>query len=121
MCTTREILHARRSEIDGEIRFSIGAYSGGNFNENSARFLRFTKCSVGDDPRYVPCEVFPAFIIRWAGFGSISSRTNDPGLFAAGRCDYSIHGANRLGANSLVGYGGFVAAKSALITRKRRA
>ncbi len=39
-----------------------------------------------------------------------------PGLFAAGECDYSIHGANRLGANSLVScvYGGFVAAPSAI-------
>ncbi|MGH9522463.1 MAG: succinate dehydrogenase flavoprotein subunit, partial [Terriglobales bacterium] len=34
-----------------------------------------------------------------------------PGLFACGECDYSIHGANRLGANSLVSciYGGFLA------------
>src|SRR6185503_3498966 len=38
------------------------------------------------------------------------------GLFAAGECDYSIHGANRLGANSLVScvYGGFVAAPAAV-------
>ncbi|WP_263975231.1 FAD-binding protein [Leptolyngbya sp. 7M] len=43
-------------------------------------------------------------------------RTNIPGLLAAGECDYSIHGANRLGANSLVScvYGGFVAAPSAI-------
>jgi succinate dehydrogenase / fumarate reductase flavoprotein subunit len=36
--------------------------------------------------------------------------------FRAGECDYSIHGANRLGANSLVScvYGGFVAAPSAI-------
>jgi succinate dehydrogenase / fumarate reductase flavoprotein subunit len=43
-------------------------------------------------------------------------RTNIPGLLAAGECDYSIHGANRLGANSLVScvYGGFVAAPAAI-------
>jgi len=37
-------------------------------------------------------------------------------LLAAGECDYSIHGANRLGANSLVScvYGGFVAAPAAI-------
>ena len=28
--------------------------------------------------------------------------TNIPGLFAAGECDYQYHGANRLGANSLL-------------------
>jgi succinate dehydrogenase / fumarate reductase flavoprotein subunit len=37
-------------------------------------------------------------------------------LLAAGECDYSIHGANRLGANSLVScvYGGFIAAPAAI-------
>ncbi|MBA3806363.1 MAG: hypothetical protein H0X14_11715, partial [Acidobacteria bacterium] len=45
-----------------------------------------------------------------------NQRTNIPGLLAAGECDYSIHGANRLGANSLVScvYGGFIAAPAAL-------
>jgi len=49
----------------------------------------------------------------WVDF---EQRTNIPGLFAAGECDYSIHGANRLGANSLLScvYGGFVAAPAAL-------
>ncbi len=49
----------------------------------------------------------------WVDF---DQKTNIPGLFAAGECDYSIHGANRLGANSLVScvYGGFVAAPSAI-------
>ena len=28
--------------------------------------------------------------------------TNIPGLFSAGECDYHYHGANRLGANSLL-------------------
>src|SRR5437763_1748526 len=42
--------------------------------------------------------------------------TNISGLLAAGECDYSIHGANRLGANSLVScvYGGFIAAPAAI-------
>jgi succinate dehydrogenase / fumarate reductase flavoprotein subunit len=37
--------------------------------------------------------------------------TNIPGLFAVGEVDYSIHGANRLGANSLLSciYAGIVA------------
>src|SRR5690606_14526622 len=42
--------------------------------------------------------------------------TNIPGLFAAGECDYQYHGANRLGANSLLSciYGGMVAGPSAI-------
>ena len=44
------------------------------------------------------------------------SITNIPGLFAAGECDYSQHGANRLGANSLLSavYGGMVAGPNAV-------
>jgi succinate dehydrogenase / fumarate reductase flavoprotein subunit len=42
--------------------------------------------------------------------------TNIPGIFAAGECEYQYHGANRLGANSLVSciYGGFVAGPNAV-------
>src|SRR4029079_8063626 len=49
----------------------------------------------------------------WVDF---NQRTNIPGLLAAGECDYSIHGANRLGANSLDScvFGGFVAAAAAI-------
>jgi len=42
--------------------------------------------------------------------------TNIPGLFAAGECEYQYHGANRLGANSLVSciFGGFTSGPIAL-------
>jgi succinate dehydrogenase / fumarate reductase flavoprotein subunit len=72
---------------------------------------------VGDDPRYVPMRIFPGVHYSMGGLWvDAEQRTNIPGLFAAGECDYSIHGANRLGANSLVScvYGGFVAAPSAI-------
>ena len=73
---------------------------------------------VGDDPREVPMKVFPGMHYSmgglWVDFAAdaksgtideISPRnqaTNVPGLYAGGEVDYSIHGANRLGANSLV-------------------
>src|SRR6185369_13422187 len=43
-------------------------------------------------------------------------KTNIDGLYACGEADYSIHGANRLGANSLVSciYGGFIAGPEAV-------
>ena len=72
---------------------------------------------VGDDPRYVPMRIFPGVHYSMGGLWvDFEQRTNIPGLFAAGECDYSIHGANRLGANSLVScvYGGFTAAPSAI-------
>src|SRR5699024_8088716 len=42
--------------------------------------------------------------------------TNIKGLFAAGECDFSQHGGNRLGANSLLSaiYGGTVAGPNAI-------
>ena len=45
-----------------------------------------------------------------------TSSTNIEGLYACGECDYSIHGANRLGANSLMSciYGGFIAGPHAV-------
>lgn len=67
---------------------------------------------IGDDPRKVPLKVFPAVHYSMGGLWvDKNQRTNIPGLFAVGEVDFSIHGANRLGANSLVSclYGGLVA------------
>jgi succinate dehydrogenase / fumarate reductase flavoprotein subunit len=79
---------------------------------------------VGDDPRVTPMKVFPGMHYSMGGLWVQFARddrtgmldesspknqaTNVPGLYAAGEVDFSIHGANRLGANSLVSclYGG---------------
>ncbi len=79
--------------------------------------LEIYEMFVGDDPRYVPMRIFPGVHYSMGGLWvDFEQRTNIPGLFAAGECDYSIHGANRLGANSLLScvYGGFVAAPAAI-------
>jgi succinate dehydrogenase / fumarate reductase flavoprotein subunit len=49
----------------------------------------------------------------WVDF---KQATNIPGIYAAGECEYQYHGANRLGANSLVSciWGGFVAGPEAV-------
>ncbi|MCY7374404.1 MAG: succinate dehydrogenase flavoprotein subunit [Pyrinomonadaceae bacterium] len=85
--------------------------------EKLGAILEIYEMFVGDDPRYVPMRIFPGVHYSMGGLWvDFEQRTNIPGLFAAGECDYSIHGANRLGANSLVScvYGGFVAAPSAI-------
>ncbi len=72
---------------------------------------------VGDDPRDVPMKIFPGMHYTMGGLWvDFEQRTNIEGLYAAGECDYSIHGANRLGANSLMSciYGGFVAGPNAV-------
>ncbi|MBI2825062.1 MAG: succinate dehydrogenase flavoprotein subunit [Planctomycetia bacterium] len=71
----------------------------------------------GVDPRDTPMKIFPAVHYSMGGLwvdyersadgglriGSPRNQvTNIPGLYAMGECDYQYHGANRLGANSLL-------------------
>lgn len=72
---------------------------------------------VGDDPRKLPMKIFPAVHYSMGGlFVDYDQMTEIPGLFAAGECDYSQHGGNRLGANSLLSaiFGGSVAGPNAV-------
>ncbi|MFC3040048.1 succinate dehydrogenase flavoprotein subunit [Virgibacillus xinjiangensis] len=72
---------------------------------------------VGEDPRKVPMKIFPAVHYSMGGLWvDYDQMTSIPGVFAAGECDYSQHGANRLGANSLLSaiYGGMVAGPNAI-------
>ena len=72
---------------------------------------------MGEDPRKVPMKIFPAVHYSMGGLWvDYDQMTNIKGLFAAGECDFSMHGANRLGANSLLSaiYGGMVAGPKAV-------
>jgi succinate dehydrogenase / fumarate reductase, flavoprotein subunit len=81
---------------------------------------------VGEDPYTNPMRVFPAVHYSmgglWVDFERASSgglvmgslrnqATSIPGLYACGEVEYQYHGANRLGANSLLSclWGGMVA------------
>ncbi|MBN2982877.1 succinate dehydrogenase flavoprotein subunit [Cohnella algarum] len=72
---------------------------------------------TGDDPRKIPMKIFPAVHYSMGGLWvDYNQMTNIPGLFACGECDYQYHGANRLGANSLLSaiYGGMVTGPKAI-------
>ncbi|MGA8677910.1 MAG: succinate dehydrogenase flavoprotein subunit, partial [Candidatus Acidiferrales bacterium] len=73
---------------------------------------------VGTDPYTEPMKVFPAMHYTMGGLwvDNENQGTNVPGIFAAGECEYQYHGANRLGANSLVSciYGGGIAGPAAV-------
>jgi succinate dehydrogenase / fumarate reductase flavoprotein subunit len=71
----------------------------------------------GVDPRSEPMKIFPAVHYSMGGLwvdyeksgtGGLvegsprNQQTTIPGLYAIGECDYQYHGANRLGANSLL-------------------
>ncbi len=63
-----------------------------------------TRNFAGIDPVVEPIPIFPAQHYMMGGIGTdIHGATNLPGLFAAGEAAcVSIHGANRLGGNSLL-------------------
>lgn len=72
----------------------------------------------GVDPRHVPMKIFPAVHYSMGGLWADYERddktgglvpgsprnqhSNVPGVFVIGEADYQYHGANRLGANSLL-------------------
>jgi succinate dehydrogenase / fumarate reductase flavoprotein subunit len=84
---------------------------------------------AGADPRKEPMRIFPAMHYTMGGLwvdykataqGNIvagapeNQSTNIPGLYAMGECEYQYHGANRLGANSLLScvYAGMIGGPS---------
>lgn len=72
---------------------------------------------VGDDPRKVPMQIYPSVHYSMGGIWvDEKHNTNIPGLMASGECDYQYHGANRLGANSLLSacYSGTVSGPEAM-------
>jgi len=73
---------------------------------------------LGVDPREEPMKVFPGMHYTMGGMwvNAEDQATNVPGIYAAGECEYQYHGANRLGANSLMSciFGGGLAGPAAL-------
>ena len=72
---------------------------------------------LGVDPREEPMKVFPGMHYTMGGIwvNGEDQASNVPGIYAAGECEYQYHGANRLGANSLVSciFGGGLAGAAA--------
>jgi succinate dehydrogenase / fumarate reductase flavoprotein subunit len=100
-CVYLDLTHLPRHELDRKL---------GGILEIYEKFQ-------GADPRDVPMKIFPAVHYSMGGLwtdyeasaagglveGSpLNLRTNIPGLYALGECNYHYHGANRLGANSLL-------------------
>ncbi|MDZ4707172.1 MAG: fumarate reductase/succinate dehydrogenase flavoprotein subunit [Saprospiraceae bacterium] len=58
---------------------------------------------VGEDPYKNPMMIYPAIHYTMGGLWvDYNLETNIPGLFALGECNFSDHGANRLGASALM-------------------
>ncbi len=100
-CVYLDLTHIDRHELDRKL----------------AGILEIYEKFQGVDPREVPMKIFPAVHYSMGGLwceyertteGGLkldsprNQRTNIPRLYAIGECDYQYHGANRLGANSLL-------------------
>ncbi len=67
---------------------------------------------TGDNPAKKPMIIYPGVHYSMGGIWIDNNHmSNIPGVFAAGEADYQYHGANRLGANSLLSatFGGMYA------------
>ena len=80
--------------------------------------LEMYRTFMGEDPCTTPMKIFPSTHYSMGGLwvsyekdgqdGGMARvhpknhATSIPGLYAAGECDFAYHGANRLGANSLL-------------------
>jgi succinate dehydrogenase / fumarate reductase flavoprotein subunit len=76
---------------------------------------------VGVDPHEEPMKIFPGMHYTMGGvWVDFNQMTNIPGIFAVGECEYQYHGANRLGANSLLSciYAGFISGPNVLAYAK---
>jgi len=101
LCVYLDLTHIPRATLDLKLGGILEIYE------------KFT----GVDPRSEPMKIFPAVHYSMGGLwvdyeraadGGLrlgsprNQQTSVPGLYAIGECDYQYHGANRLGANSLL-------------------
>jgi succinate dehydrogenase / fumarate reductase flavoprotein subunit len=109
--------------IDGQpmVYLDLTHIDRATLNRKLEGILEIYEKFVGDDPRDVPMKIFPGVHYTMGGLWvDFDQMTNIPGVFAAGECDYQYHGANRLGANSLVSciFDGFVSGPNSLAYAK---
>jgi succinate dehydrogenase / fumarate reductase flavoprotein subunit len=121
----RGVYNTRTSKNENEVYLDLTHLPQEALRKKLAGILEIYEKFVGEDPYVNPMRVFPAVHYSmgglWVDFERSSSgslvvgspknhATNIPGLYAAGECEYQYHGANRLGANSLLSciYGGMV-------------
>jgi succinate dehydrogenase / fumarate reductase flavoprotein subunit len=119
------VYNTRTQKNENEVYLDVTHLPREVLRKKLAGVLEIYEKFVGEDPYENPMRVFPAVHYSmgglWVDFeraqdGSLvkgsprNQATNIPGLYAAGEVDYQYHGANRLGANSLLSciYGGMV-------------
>lgn len=71
--------------------------------ERYSNLIQMYEEAIGEDPYEVPMRIAPTCHFTMGGLWSdFNQMTSIPGLFTGGECSWTYHGANRLGANSLL-------------------
>ena len=113
LCVYLDVSHLPAEELDRKL----------------AGILEIYEKFQGADPRHTAMKIFPAVHYSMGGLwvdyqrsaaGGLeigsprNQQTSIPGVYAIGECDYQYHGANRLGANSLLSciFSGLIVAPS---------
>jgi len=114
-----KVVYEHHLGIDGQpmVYLDLTHIDRETLNRKLEGILEIYEKFVGDDPRDVPMKIFPGVHYTMGGLWvDFNQMTNVPGVFAAGEAEYQYHGANRLGANSLLSciYGGFTSGPKAL-------
>ncbi|MGK3988299.1 succinate dehydrogenase flavoprotein subunit [Sorangium sp. So ce136] len=121
----RGIFNAATGRNENEVYLDLTHKDEKFLRAKLAGILEIYEKFAGTDPYKNPMKVFPAVHYSMGGLwvdyeadarGSLKAgsprnhATSIPGLYAVGEVDYQYHGANRLGANSLLSciYGGMV-------------
>jgi succinate dehydrogenase / fumarate reductase flavoprotein subunit len=113
----RGVFNDKTGKNENEVYLDLTHKSESFLRSKLAGILEIYEKFVGVDPYKNPMKVFPAVHYSMGGLwvdyekdarGSLKTgsprnhSTNIPGLYAVGEVDYQYHGANRLGANSLL-------------------
>ncbi len=132
------IFNAKTQKNENEVYLDLTHLPQEALRKKLAGILEIYEKFVGEDPYTNPMRVFPAVHYSmgglWVDFeraenGSLvmghprNSATNLEGLYATGECEYQYHGANRLGANSLLSciWGGMITGPALVTYRKNLA
>ena len=106
--------------VDGkpQVYLDVSHLDAANTRRKLGGVLEIYEKFVGGDPTKIPMRVFPSVHYSMGGMWTDDENemTNVPGLFSSGEANYQYHGANRLGANSLVSciFGGMVSGPAAV-------
>ncbi len=86
-----------------DFRDSIQRLGRDTITERYGNLFEMYERITDDDPYSVPMRIYPAVHYTMGGLWvDYELMTTIPGLFALGECNFSDHGANRLGASALM-------------------